>query len=262
MRRSVRSTKRAVSRGQRYTGEVAARRAASLRMQRALTDVRMTDPSWVDVGSRTVAAAAAAGARAAAATLMDRKIKAIGLDTNFSEIVSGAGRCADLLYGITAGSQLHHRVARDITVTGLRLSFTLESSHNHVLPLADEYNNVRVVVALFNKPGQAETSAYFSPTTSPHNALVPEVESGLVKIFYDKVHLLRPIMYVPSTGALVPAVKNVFVWIPMNEKITYTSDSAAGGNNKQLVLFMCSDSTVAPHPDVTGNGNATIFFRG
>lgn len=260
VRRSIRSTsKRSGSRAVGYAAAASARRFKRHQLERALTDVRMTDPAWVDVGSRTVAAAAAAGARAAVYQLSDRKMRFWDMSSVFSTIIGGGGRNYDFLQEIGVGAQNVQRVGREITVTGMRLSFTLESAHSHVVAIEDEYNNVRVVVSLFRKPGMAVNGNYINSAMTIHGAIVPEYESGLVKIFYDKVHLLLPTYYKegiePRCG-----LKNVHIWIPMNERVTYPSDVAAGGD-KSLVVSMFSDSEASPHPWVS-SGVATVFWRG
>jgi len=260
-RRSVRSTSRAVgSRAVAYAASATQRRFRRHQIERALTDVRMTDPGWVDVGSRTIAAAAAAGARAATVTLQDRKMMGLNMNTMFPDIVLNGGRNYDVVQSISQGVTLTTRVGRDITMTGVRLSFTLESAHLHAVPIEDEYNNVRVVVALFRKPGAAQDAAYFAANTTIHSALVPEVSGGLVKIFYDKIHLLKPEYYKEGTEPRA-GVKNVMAYIPLSERITFTGDGSVNAADKQVVIFMCSDSEAPPHPWVAA-GNCTAYWRG
>lgn len=252
-----------------------AKRAAAARMARALSDFGATPAStWGVSAAGTVAQVAAAAARSQSLRDMDHKFKYYAM-TNFAGVdwqSIGTGVTAkqvDIIGGmaIDIGSGQSNRVGREITVTGLRLSFTVESGHSDVLPVSDEYDHVRIVIGLFRKPAQpAVTSAYFSANSA--NLDSPQLKdqsSGLIRVLHDQIVVLRPpYEYSAGTFAGTPATgfRHVRIYIPLSERIVFDSDSSLVGNDKQIVLMMASDSTVAPHPNIQVPGNITLFWRG
>lgn len=260
----------------KYLAGTAARRAAATRMTRALAEFGATPAATWGVGSdaaRTVASVAAAAARSQSLRDMDHKFKHVALQTfagvDWMNIGEGlSAKQVDVIGGmaIDVGSGQSQRVGRELTLTGLRLSFSLETGHSETLPLGDEYNNVRLVLAWFRKPSQAAiTGPYINPFQCTVNApLLKDQSVGLIRILHDQVVTLRPpYLYAAGTFINTPAAgfRHIRIYVPMSEKITYDSDSTVVGNDKQLVLMMCSDSTVAPHPNIDV-GNIALFWRG
>lgn len=251
-------------RASRYQTGLSARRAAAARMSRAMVDFGSVPSSAWDSGA-TVGAAAAAAARSAVAMAADRRIvtRHLHAETGF-DAISNTGAQVDMACRIAVGGGINQRTGREITLTGYKLSFTLESGHSDTLPLSDEYNNVRIVIALFNAPGKGVQTGPWFTSTSVDALVAPEINPGLRRVLYDQVVTLRPpYLYLAGTfeGTPATAFRHMKIYIPLAEKVTYTADGSDFSNDKQLVCYMVSDSAAPPHPLVLV-GTHTLYYRG
>lgn len=158
--------------------------------------------------------------------------------------------CTGLSQGDTQGT----RDGNQITLKGLRLTGVLVGGQSN-LATDDNRNFVRIVVALWDS--KSATPLQTNGCTS--SALLSDkvaTGTGLIKKYYDKIHLL-PVAGRDSTG-YIPSMKYIKKFFKFNRKINYQSTVAGSAQNK-LIISMISDSGAVSNPGFV-QGDITTYF--
>lgn len=160
----------------------------------------------------------------------------------------------DIVGGIVPGSgAANQRLGNQITVTGVRLRGQWVGGQS-TLNLDDPYNFVRMVVALFRKTPNTTTFLQATPVLL-HAPVDKQITQGVVKVYLDKtLTLVAPGI---SGQGYQPAVRYFDYFIPMRQKIDYTS-TGANSNSEQLVISMLTDSGTAPSPAIAST--CVVYF--
>lgn len=146
-----------------------------------------------------------------------------------------------------------------VMITGVYLTILVRGSTGTALASSDLYNNIRIRCSWSNATF-SESPVFLAPTSIPAPVDTRDDE----RVYFDKIFYLPSITFDPS-GYAVPTQKTFRKFIKVNRIIdcfsTSDSDITSDWDTKKgNMLIRCwSDSTVTPHPSISGN--YTVFYK-
>lgn len=160
------------------------------------------------------------------------------MDTNATGSIGNAPLGGSLyeLTQITQGTTEVQRVGLDVNSVGMKmdLNFTY----------ADAYNKIRVVVFRWDDDTAPVPATFFAGGYPTY------VQTPWAWPFHPKMKILYDTKnYTNSTNRT-----NFFLrkYLSLKHKIRFTGSASTSGIKGRVYIFVCSDSSVAPHPTCTG----------
>jgi len=163
-----------------------------------------------------------------------------------------------LAHPYMAGSGSFIAFAGKLKWVRAELRLNLVGSQSNVLASGDLYSRVRVMVIWTKSPYLANYTINTFSIDSQADRRDGDV------IFYDKVINLPSTAYDSANGYNVPGCRtldiNLPLWrLPHCDFFSAQSNTVFDTREGSFYLYMCSDSSVAPHPTVSGSSR--IYFR-